>query len=175
MWPPQGLKTMTDNHPRRRVMAVISEYALISSEIKSIVLAAYAPATAGGALRVPVSLQGRAHMCRRCDHTSRDPKSYPSRMTLPPARAPALAWRLLPSSAPSWLTRARCGPGPLSTATEFNVARLTMSIYAGFTSINIRYTSRREARGGLSGIHRGSRQGGYGERHTPGLTARPLR
>jgi hypothetical protein len=154
MWPPQGLKTMTDNHPRRRVMAVIGEYALISSEIKSIVLAAYAPATAGSA-RVPVSPQGRAHMCRRCDHASRDPKSYPSRMTLPPARAPALAWRLLPSSAPSWLTRTRCGPGPLSTATEFNVARLTMSIYAGFTSINIRYTLRREARGGLSGIHRG--------------------
>ena len=38
MWPPQGLKTMTDNNPHRRVMAVISEYALISSEIKSIVL-----------------------------------------------------------------------------------------------------------------------------------------
>jgi len=38
-------------------MAVISEYALISSEIKSIALAAYAPATAGGALRVPVSPQ----------------------------------------------------------------------------------------------------------------------
>jgi hypothetical protein len=40
---------MTDNHPRRRVTAVIGEYALISSEIKSIVLAAYAPTTAGGA------------------------------------------------------------------------------------------------------------------------------
>ena len=141
MWPPQGLKTMTDNHPRRRVTAVIGEYALISSEIKSIVLAAYAPATAGGALRVPVSLQGRAHMCRRCDHASRDPKSYPSRMTLPPAAARALARRLLPSSAPSWLTRARCGPDPLSTATEFNVARLTMSIHARFTSINIWYTA----------------------------------
>jgi hypothetical protein len=47
MWPPQGLKTMTDNHPHRRVMAVIGEYALISSEIKSIVLTAYAPTTAG--------------------------------------------------------------------------------------------------------------------------------
>ena len=46
MWPPQGLKTMTDNHPHRRAMAVISEYALISSEIKSIVLA-YALPTAG--------------------------------------------------------------------------------------------------------------------------------
>ena len=155
MWPPQGLKTTTDNHAHRRDMTVISEYALISSEIKSIALAPYAPATAGDALLVPVSLQGRAHMCRRCDHASRDPKSYPSRMTLPPARAPALALRLLPSSAPSWLTRARCGPGPLSTATEFNVARLTMSIYAGFTSINIRYTSGREARGGVRGIHPG--------------------
>ena len=154
MWPPQGLKTMTDNHPRGRVMAVIGEYALISSEIKSIVLAAYVPTAAVGALRVPDSLPGRARMCRRCDHASPDPKSYPSRMTLPPARAPALAWRLLPSSAPSWLTRARCGPGPLSTATEFNVAGITMSIYAGFTSVNIRYTSRREARGALSGIHR---------------------
>ena len=112
MWPPQGLKTMTDNHPHRRVMAVIGEYALISTEIKSIVLAAYAPTTAGSALRVPVSPQGRAHMCRRCDHAPHDPKSYPSHMTLPPARAPALAWRLLPSSAPSWLTRARCGPDP---------------------------------------------------------------
>jgi hypothetical protein len=91
---------MTDNHPRRRVMAVIGEYALISNEIKSIVLSAYALATAGGALRIPVSLQGRARTCRRCDHASRNPKSYPSRMTLPPARAPALAWRLLPSSAP---------------------------------------------------------------------------
>jgi hypothetical protein len=38
---------MTDNHPHGRVMAVIGEYPLISSEIKSIVLAAYAPATAG--------------------------------------------------------------------------------------------------------------------------------
>jgi hypothetical protein len=37
---------MADNHPRRRVMAVISEYALISSEIKLIVLATYAPARA---------------------------------------------------------------------------------------------------------------------------------
>jgi hypothetical protein len=36
---------MTDNHPHRRVMAVIGEYALISSEIKSIVLTAYAPTT----------------------------------------------------------------------------------------------------------------------------------
>ena len=139
---------MTDNHPHGRVMAVIGEYPLISSEIKSIVLAAYAPATAGSVLRVPVSLQRRAHMCTRCDHASRDAKSYPSRMTLPPARALALAGRLLPSSAPSWLTRARCGPGSLSTVTEFNVARLTMSIYAGFTSINIRYTLRPEARGG---------------------------
>jgi len=62
MWPPQGLKTMTDNHPHRRVMAVIGEYALISNKIKSVVLAAYAPATAGGALRVPVSLQVSAHV-----------------------------------------------------------------------------------------------------------------
>jgi hypothetical protein len=38
---------MTDNHPHRRVMAVISEYASISSETKSIVLAAYAPTAAG--------------------------------------------------------------------------------------------------------------------------------
>jgi hypothetical protein len=38
---------MTDNHPHGRVMAAIGEYALISSEIKSIVLAAYAPTTAG--------------------------------------------------------------------------------------------------------------------------------
>src|ERR1700722_10024091 len=127
--PPRATDVMTDNYPLGRVMAAISEYALISSEIKSIVLMTYAPGTAGGALLVPVSLRGRAHTCRRCDHAPRDPKSYPSRMTLPPARAPASARRLLPSSAPSLLTRARCGPDPLSTATEFNVARLTMSIY----------------------------------------------
>ena len=111
MWPRQGLKTKTDNHPRRRVTAVISEYVLISSEIKSIVLAAYAPTAAASALRVPVSPQGRAHVYRRFDHASRDPKSYPARMTLPPARAPALAWRLLPSSAPSRLTRTEVRPG----------------------------------------------------------------
>ena len=46
--PPRAKDVMTDNYPRRRVMAVISEYAaLISSEIKSIVLATYAPDTAG--------------------------------------------------------------------------------------------------------------------------------
>src|SRR3984957_3283519 len=121
MWPPQGQRRRPTITPHRRVMAVLSEYASISSEIKSIALAAYAPAAAGGALRVPVSLQERARVCRRCDHASHDPKSYPSRMTLPPARAPALARRLLPSSAPSLLTRVRCGPAPLSTATEFNV------------------------------------------------------
>src|ERR1700733_3087937 len=104
-------------------MAAISEYALISSEIQSIALMTYAPGTAGGALLAPVSLQVRAHMCWRCDHAPHDPKSYPSRMTLPPARAPTLAWRLLPSSAPALLTRATCGRAPLSTATEFNVAR----------------------------------------------------
>jgi hypothetical protein len=32
-------------------------------------------------------------------------------------------------------------PDLVSTATEFNVARLTMSIRARFTSINIRYTA----------------------------------
>jgi hypothetical protein len=46
MGPPRAKNVMADNHPRRRVMAVISEYALISSEIKLIVLATYAPARA---------------------------------------------------------------------------------------------------------------------------------
>ena len=47
MGPPRAKNVMADNHPRRRAMAVISEYALISSEIKLIVLTTYAPATAG--------------------------------------------------------------------------------------------------------------------------------
>src|SRR5579863_4902998 len=110
--PPRAKDDDLQSPPHERVMAVLSEYASISSEIKSIALAAYAPAAAGGALRVPVSLQERARVCRRCDHASHDPKSYPSRMTLPPARAPALARRLLPSSAPSWLTRVRCARVP---------------------------------------------------------------
>ena len=113
MWPPQGLKTTTDNHPYRRVMAVISEYALISSEIKSIVLAAYAPATAGGALRVPVSLQGRAHMCRRCDHAPHDPKSYPSRMTFPPGQSSRLGLAAPPLIRPFMAHPGEVRPGSL--------------------------------------------------------------